>query len=348
MAWITTIGPKFGGALLALSLAACGSAAAPSANQPTPAQAARPALVKDKVAAAYTAVTTEQLPAMVAKEEGFFDENGLDVELISIGGGSNPTAALMSGQIQVFTGGPEAILASLGGADLVYVAAPSTTIQFWLDTVPTITSPEQLKGKQVAVTVLGSSSHTAAKMAIRSLGLDPDKDIIFTPVNNPPTILAALQNGAVPAASIGSPNRAAALKAGMKEWVDVAKLNVPFPNGWDIMTRAYVDGHQDITQRYVKSIAQGIAFEIQHPAETQQIMGKYSQNDDAALLKQAYDLVVPYLRKDPLPEADGVRNALQEQVGANPKAATADPATFVDTRWVQNLETNGFIASLYQ
>jgi NitT/TauT family transport system substrate-binding protein len=284
---------------------------------------------------------------MVAKDEGFFDDNGLEVELVSIGGGSNPTAALMSGQIQVFTGGPEAILASLGGADLVYVAAPSTTIQFWLDTVPSITSVEQLKGKQIAVTVLGSSSHTAAKMAVRSLGLDPDKDVIFTAVNNPPTILAALQNGAVPAASIGSPNRAAALKAGMHEWVDVAQLKVPFPNGWDIMARDYVNAHQDLTQRYVKSVVQALAFEMQYPEETQRIMGKYSQNNDAAQLKASYDLVSPFLRKVPMPETEGVRNALQEQIGANPKAATADPASFVDQRWVKALQDSGYIDSLY-
>jgi NitT/TauT family transport system substrate-binding protein len=345
-------------------LAACGSAA-PVTQPPVPASAKAPAgasasakapagasasakAAPDKITVAYTAVTSDQLPSMVAKERGFFDQNGLDVDLVSIGSGSNPQAGVISGQIQVYQGASEVVPADMAGADLAFIASPSTAFSFWLFTVPSVTTAADLKGKRVAVTGLGSSTHTAARLALRSLGLDPEKDVAITAVNNPPAIFAAMQSGAVQAGSVGPSNIVQARQAGFHEMVDLEKQGIIYPAGWPIVSRKYADGHRDVALRFMKSISQGIAFMIKEPAETQAILSKWTKNTDAAFLKANYELAAPHLQKAPYPNLDGVRNVIDQVSVTTPEAKNLDPATFVDASYVKSLEDSGFIASLYK
>jgi NitT/TauT family transport system substrate-binding protein len=341
--------------LWALGLAVCiltacgGSQATPTASSAAPASKPASSVAQmDKMTLAYTTVATEQLAASVAKEQGFFAQNGIDMDVVPIGTGSSPASALISGQIQVYQAGPEVVLANLGGADLVYVASPVTVSLFWLFTLPDITTAAQLKGKKIAVTALGSATHTGVKMALRSIGLDPDKDVFIIAVNNPPAIMAAMQNGAVQGASIGGGNYVLAKQQGWYQMVDVAKLGIPFPQGWPVMSKKFVESHQDLTQRFMKGFVEGIAFEIQHSEETQKILGKYAKSDDTAYLKGQYELGGPYLRKAPAPEVAGVKNAIAEVAGDKPEAKSIDPAAYVDARWVQSLDQSGFIAGLYK
>jgi hypothetical protein len=50
----------------------------------------------------------------------------------------------------------------------------------------------------------------------------------------------------------------------------------------------------------------------------------------------------------PTPSWEGVKTLLDDMAPRNPKAAAADPKTFVDTSFVQELEASGFIKQLYK
>ena len=134
-------------------------------------------------------------------------------------------------------------------------------------------------------------------------------------------------------------------------WPIVFTLIVDAPAAmvaWPIVSKKYAEAHRDLVERMVKSLVQGLAFEVQHPAESQQILGKYAKTDDTTFLKNNYELAAPYLRKVPTPSIEGVRSALEEFASTNPAAKTADPASFVDDRYIKALDASGFIASLYK
>ena len=232
--------------LLVLTLLGCQSpaqTAAPTAASAKPgASAAAAGGAREKLTVGYVALNATQLPSWVAKEQGFFEQNGLDVDLQYIPSGSSPTAAMLSGQIQVMVAAEQAIQATLGGADLVYVAAPTSTIFFSLYALPTITDAASLKGKKIGITGVGSATHTAAKLAMRSLKLDPEKDAVFLNIGSAPNILAAMSSGAVDAGVLSSPTSIRAREAGMRELVNVAKLDDPFPSGWAAVSKKYLGG----------------------------------------------------------------------------------------------------------
>jgi len=298
----------------------------------------------------YTSFTLDQLAPMVAKELGFFEQNGIDAEVISTPAGSHPEAAMVSGQLQMYEAGPEIVAADLGGnLDMEYVGAADKSFLFWLFSVPSVKTAADLKGKQIAVTSLTSSTYTAAKIAVKSLGLDPEKDVHFTPVNNPPAILSAMLNGAVQAGAIGSTNIIQVRTAtNFNMLVDVASLNVPYAAGWYTASKKWASGHEDLMQRMMRAIVQAIAYQHQQPDGTKKVLAKYSKNDDPTFLNGIYDLVTPHIQRAPYADVQGVKLALEELAITEPKAKSADPNAYVDNHWVKQLEDSGFIASLYK
>jgi NitT/TauT family transport system substrate-binding protein len=311
-------------------------------------QVPTPVATKEKLVVGYVALNATHLPTWVAKDRGIFDKNGLDVELQYVQSGSSPTAALLSGQMQVLVAAEQPLQASLQGADLVYVAAPTSTIFFALYTTPNITDAAGLNGKRIGITQIGSATHTAAKMALRSLNLEPDKDVTLVNIGSASNILAALQNGGVDGGMLSSPTSIQARTLGMRELVNVAKLDDPFPSAWAAASRSYIAAHRDAIRRYVQSIAEAVAFEIRNPEETQSILARYVSIDNPAVAKEAYDDVLPYLKKNPIADTRAVKRALDELNLANPVAGTADPATFVDQSFTHELQASGFIDGLYR
>jgi len=299
------------------------------------------------VTIAYAAVSATQAAAWVARDQLIFEKNGLDVTLTSIPGGSSPTAALLSGQIQGLQISVEAISAGLEGGDVVYVAAPVSVPLFWFVSVPAITDASQLRGKKVAATGIGTASYFAAVIALRHFGLDPLHDVQFVTTNSVPNMFTAMQSGNVQAAALSLPTSTLAKKAGMRQLANVADLGVHYPSSWLAVRRSYINAHRGEVAAMVKSISEAIAFELQHPDETKQIIGRYSRVTDSAQLSETYEALAPHLNRVPRPEASQVAEALTLLALQSPKAATASPGHFVDSSFVDKLKREGFFDRLY-
>ena len=115
----------------------------------------------DKVRLGFSALSLANSPAWIAEEKGIFRKYDIEPELIVVGGGATrAVSAVMAGDLQFgTTGGSAAISATLGGADVVMVAAGNNKGVQRLLVKPEIKTPEALKGKRIGVTALGSSGH---------------------------------------------------------------------------------------------------------------------------------------------------------------------------------------------
>ena len=92
---------------------------------------ALPPAKAEKVHFSYSSLTGSQSPLWVAREAGFFKKHNIDADLVYIPGGSVDVQALLSGELQMGTSGPGAVIRSnLAGADLVYVAVGSNKLDF--------------------------------------------------------------------------------------------------------------------------------------------------------------------------------------------------------------------------
>src|SRR5256885_14080634 len=101
-------------------------------------------------------------PLWTTQEGGYFRREGLDIELLYIGGGSLLIQSMLGGDVQ-FAYGPSVpvVNASLRGADLVLIANTGNAMVFSIMSRPEMKNPADLKGRKIGVTRLGGSTDLA-------------------------------------------------------------------------------------------------------------------------------------------------------------------------------------------
>src|SRR4030095_1498095 len=133
-----------------------------------------------KLRVAYAAITAAFAIPWVAKEAGIFQRHGLDVELVYIASGSRAVQTLVGGSVDVAAfGGPAGIDAQLAGADTVYVGIPVNRVIAFTAAGPQIQRVEELRGKMIGVTRIGTVTDFFTRLYLRQNGLVPDRDVMI-------------------------------------------------------------------------------------------------------------------------------------------------------------------------
>ena len=151
----------------------------------------------------YPGLTGESSPLWVAREAGIFREYGIEGRLIYMEGGRLSIQSLLSGSTQFMTGDAVSALTAVGGgANLILLASAKNILPYVFAVSKEIKRPEDLKGKMVATSQIGGRAGEIARMVIKNMGLDPDKDVHYLAVGGTMSRLAALSTGKVQAAPI--------------------------------------------------------------------------------------------------------------------------------------------------
>jgi NitT/TauT family transport system substrate-binding protein len=284
----------------------------------------------------------------VTKEEGFFDKYGIDAEVLPLPGADRIVAAVVSGEVPITALSATALVnAVLAGADMVFVGSYDNRLRFWLYARPEIASVQELRGKQLAISSRGGIIRRATELALERNGLDPDRDATLLVTGNVTNSLTALLTGNVAGAMFGPPETFRAADEGMRQLVDTTDYNFPMIIQGIAASRAWIAQNQDLTRRVLQAIGEGLAFTHQHKERTKEIIGKYTQSDDALLLERTYNTRVPGFERVPYAPADAIRSDLDMLAEENPAARDARPEQFVDNRFVEELDRAGFFQRLY-
>ena len=322
-------------------LAGCGGAAQPPASSGSPARA--PTLTVQaptKLRVIYSASTIDQVPAWVALDGGYFQKNGLDVDLQYVAGGTQTVAALVAGESQVsIQGGNEAMSVVAGGADVVLIANLLPVYAFKLEAVQGIDSIEDLKGKKLGVSTIGGTADVALRTLLRKYGLDPEKDVTIVATGSPTTTLGALTGGAVQASLSVPPNLLIAEASGTHPIADLASERIPSAQNSVTVPRAWLNVNRPVAQKLVDSLVQGLARAKTDRAFTQQVIRKYVKYDDQNGLDWTYDFFVNEVWPTyPHVAPDQLSDALTELGKSNPNLKNFDPSSMLDDSLVQDAE----------
>ena len=306
-------------------------------------------LAQERVRVGWAAMTAYHTPLWVAKEKGFLVAQGLAVELIFFGAGPSAMQALVAGDLDiVVTSAPNVVNPRLGGADTVMILSVIPNLIDHIISAPSITSPEQLKGKIGSVNRLGSISDLGLKLSLKNLGIDPEKDVRIVPVGGNPERLAAISKGISQFTIMNEPFIKEAERLGFRDLVNMATLKIPLHiNG--LLTRdAIIKAKRPMVARFVRAVTEAIHFIKNEKESTKAIIGKYTRLTDPEGLERTYRNFTPVLLDAPYPDPAGIKTVLDDMAPKNPKAAAADPRTFVDQSFVQEMESSGFIRQLFR
>jgi len=288
----------------------------------------------------YEALTLTNTPIWVAEDQGLFDKYGLDVKVI-LARGATPVQALVSGSVE-FGGfsGSSTVAANLGGSDLVFIAAKPnfTVISVWAKKDSPVRTLADLRGKTLGVSRAGSATHTIARIALRTVGIN-DQDVKYLYHGGLPEIFASLDKGLVDAAVASAP------RPGFRELVDLSTLKIPFLQGAIEIQRAFLLSRRQTALSFLKGYVAGIQVAKERPElAVASIVKRLKVAPEAA--RSSYPSHanvwedVPYVRKE----------SVQAILDAFPKETLKNvtPEKVIDNSLLKELVDSGFARGLYR
>lgn len=301
-----------------------------------------------KLRVAYAAITAAFSIPWVAKEARIFERHGLDVEFIYIASGPRAVQTLIGGGIDVAAfGGAAAIDAKLAGADTVYVAIPVNKVIVFTVVAPEIQRVEDLRGKIVGATRIGTLTDYFTRVYLRQSGLVPDRDVTIRGTGGLPETLAALKAGQIQAGTFGFPAVLHARAAGFRVLVDYATLGFRYPLSTVAVTQKLLRSQEPAIRRFLEAYIEGIHRFRSDPAFAMNVIGKYTQTADRKILEETQRVYASAFERAPYPNPEDLKLALSQVGEMNPRARGADPKDFIEPRLIREIEASGFIKRLY-
>jgi ABC-type nitrate/sulfonate/bicarbonate transport system substrate-binding protein len=303
----------------------------------------------DKMNTSYISVSPGSSSIIwVAKDARIFEKYGIDATIIFISGSIRGIQSILAGEIPIGEGGgPGLASAKLAGGDVVAIAGNVNVLPYYLVAQPSIKRPEDLRGKIGGNHIAGTTAEFALRMGLKKLGLDPLKDVNLRVIGGTMDRMIALQKGIVNFTVATEPGKAMAEKLGFPTLVDMAALQIPFPQNGVYTSTRFIREHGDIVRRYMRAYVEAIHFYKTHKEEAIKISQKYSRLDDRRAQEETWEWHTKYIPNAPYPPVDGYQLILQDMAATNPKATQANARDYVDLRFVKELEDSGFIKSLY-
>lgn len=285
--------------------------------------------------------------AYLTQDAGLWRKYGLNARVVLFESGSTLAQVARTGEISfAINSGPTTIASRTQGADTVIVAAAVNTLPYSVVTAKGITSWSQLKGKKVGISRFGSGTDTAIRLVTKKFGLDPVKDFILLQGGTQPSRLQAIWAGALDATLVSPPLDLTAKKQGLNILVNVADLGIPYPQLVIETTERFNREQPQAVKSFLKGFIDGIHYAASHKEETKKIITKYLKTADPEILEATHKSFLQVTDYSAHPNLDGIRNAIEEVAARVPAAKGKMPEEFVDTRFLKELEREGFFKQI--
>jgi NitT/TauT family transport system substrate-binding protein len=226
------------------------------------------------------------LAIWMANEAGFYEANGLKLEIVTMAGGRDIADAFAAGRIDAMHIGLSSVVrANAAGADLRAFGSLSNTIRFALFAAAGVKTPDDLKGRTIGISSLGSESDATITIALRQLGLSRN-DVTIKEIGL--RRLAALQSGAVAATALNEPDRSRAYAAGLTALVDLAPQHIPWLFTGLVAKRAFIRDHRDTLTRFLKATIAGNRLAIADEPRAKAVLKREFGIGDQTIIDISY------------------------------------------------------------
>ncbi|HTM07310.1 MAG TPA: ABC transporter substrate-binding protein [Verrucomicrobiae bacterium] len=300
---------------------------------------------------AYTSIGIIFAPLWTTQAAGIFKKYGLDAELLYIGGGPPSLQALLAGDVKIsFTAAGAAVSANLAGSDVVLLGTTCDTLPFEIWSVPSIKTPEALKGTKMGVTRIGSTSDFVGRYVLKKWGLKPGTDVTLLQAGAGPEVFAALKSGAVQSGVMSAgPYTTEAEKDGFFRLADIATLGLAYPFGPFAALRSFIRAQPDTVSRFMRAYVEGI-----HRFKTDRRLAlatleKQTRLKTTPAIERTYDIYVQrYIKSVPEATTEDIQTILEEVGASRPLPPGVAPQRFVEPRFINEIVSSGFADALYR
>jgi len=282
------------------------------------------------------------LPLWMAEAGGFYAAQGLKVEIVAMGGGSQGAQELQAGRIDVMRVGLSSVVqTNRAGGDLRAIASMSNVIRFTFFSAPGIRTAADLKGGVVGVSTFGSESDSTVTLALRRLGMTRD-DVTLKEYGGAARRLAALQSGEIKASAINEPVASQARDQGVHVLVDLVTEQIPWLFSSVVVRRSDLADRRDLIARFLKAAIEGNYLAFANETLAKEVLAAALKLTDRNIIEISYD---DFRKQSPLdmePSRRGAENVIAE-LGAG---VSTRLEAHLDSGILHDLKQQGFFTAL--
>lgn len=250
------------------------------------------------------------IPFYLGAEKGIYRSEGIHLEVTYVRGTLVGPAILSGGADYILSLGTGTQFGAKGMP--VKIVMGVTKGPNWeLFAQPAIKTVNDLKGKIIQTGSVGGAQHRVVKLALKQLGLNPDKDVIFIGGGPSAQRILALQSGAAHAAVLATPANFIAEEMGFRRLVNLGEI-LPVPTGGIMATEQKIKERPDQVKRMIRATLKGIEYVLSHKEDSVAwIVKDQKLSRDAAT--RAYDEFVRSLSREGLLTEQQLRLLLQDE-----------------------------------
>jgi ABC-type nitrate/sulfonate/bicarbonate transport system substrate-binding protein len=234
-----------------------------------------------KIYVSHAAATLTDVPYYIAREKKFYLDEGLDVTSIFVQGRALSIQVLTAGSVDFSLATGSGTRAALAGAPVKAVFVMNDKPFYVLYGRPDlgIQKSDDLKGKKIAVTGVGSMTELAARAMVKHFGMNPDRDVTILAMGGGTNVWSAIQSGSVEAAILWPPFDVVANKMGMKKLLFVGDL-IKLLGGGIMATDRVLKENPDRAKRFIRATLKGMRY----------FADEKNRNDSVAIMSRVFQL----------------------------------------------------------
>ncbi|SNT56060.1 ABC-type nitrate/sulfonate/bicarbonate transport system, substrate-binding protein [Bacillus sp. OK838] len=242
-------------------------------------------------------------PLYVAIEQGFFEKEGIEAEIVSGGGGAQVIASVLSGEAQFAVSGPRSMFTPLDkGEDLMAIQSLNSALTYQITlskqyqkkkNVSKESSLEDrvasLNGATIGTNLVGDSGDVYTRHLMQMHGVDPNT-LKTVKLAGDGSKIGGMQEGIVDG-GIASPPMG--LQAESKDIGDIVINTSEEPMYGNMVWEAvfakkeYLEENHETSLKVVRAIGQGMEFTRNNPREAAESIVSYFDGIDVDILEES-------------------------------------------------------------
>ena len=303
----------------------------------------------EKMIGIHSARVMSQSFPWIAEEAGLFKKYGLEYQQVFIASSGIVTAALLGGDADMtLTGGVGNVRAYVqGSTDVVFIGGVKNTMTQTLVAGANIKQPQDVKGKKIGVSRIGSNTHYFSIQAMRRFNMEPGRDFSFVQTGGDPETFAALVGGGIDVACLTPPTDAKALAQGYHYVVYGPDLKIPYAATAFVTKRSVIAKRQPVIGQFMRAMAEAAKIAHTDREFIYKVLGKYLRVTDRKVLDSAYNAEIKVLEPRLAIKREALDAILEEVAQIDPRAKKVKPQELIDNRYLDEMEKSGFFDQLW-
>ncbi len=307
-----------------------------------------PAWGEERMLVAYGGQSESVANMWVGIEKGLFKKYGVDIQMLQVRSGPVIMATLASGSVNLIWTAPSSALSAVsGGLKLSCIASTTNNLPRELIVQKEIKSFHDLHGKVFGVQSIGGGLWLQTMVVLEKLGIDPDGyQLKMRVIGDIPTVTQALLSGNIDAAVLPYSFGDIAKRTGLHSLG--GELVVPLQSNVLCSSKDLVGKSPELLVHLIQGMVEAVVL-IHNPNQKEtikEILKKhllFSKPEDA---EASYRLLSMMNTLDVSPNLESWRMIQRIVSRVNAKVGQVNLEDVLNTKLVQNLENNGFMAEM--